>query len=337
MSFREALDDASNFSKTHVLLGNGFSIACRPDRFTYGALFEDATFEGASADVRAVFELLGTTDFERVVEVLRLAGELCEVYGCADPTLSERLLKDASVVRDALAQVLAAKHPDTPFEIDEAQYVAARTFLSHFERIYSVNYDMLLYWALMRDVGPNVASNDGFGNSEEEEDADYVAWKPYVTFKSQRVFYLHGSLHLYDSGAELAKITWSRTQIPLVTQIREALETGRYPLIVTEGTSREKVTKILHNAYLNHAIRSFASISGALFLYGLSLAPNDEHLLRRIADGDLTALYVSVYGGLDDERNRDIARRAAALAQGRPAERPLAVHFYDAASAQVWG
>lgn len=50
-----------------------------------------------------------------------------------------------------------------------------------------------------------------------------------MDFGSQRVFYLHGGLHLYDSGTEFAKITYSRTEIPLVDQIRETLAEGRYP------------------------------------------------------------------------------------------------------------
>ena len=336
LTFAEALEDASGYAKRHALLGNGFSIACRPDRFTYGALFEEATFDGASADIHALFELLGTTDFERVVELLRVAAGLCDAYATTDPDISARLRRDAGIVCDALARVLAAKHPDNHYDITEDEYIAARTFLSHFERIYSVNYDMLLYWTVMQEVGPDVVRNDGFGNPEDE-DAEYVAWQPYATFPSQRVFYLHGSLHLYDSGVELAKITWSRTQVPLVTQIRDALAQGRYPLIVTEGTSTEKVTKILHSAYLNHAIRSFSRITGALFVYGLSLTPNDQHLLQRITESPLEALYVSIYGDPSSAANQEIVRRAAAISDNRGAGHPLTVHFYDAESAEVWG
>lgn len=147
----------------------------------------------------------------------------------------------------------------------------------------------------------------------------------------------HGGLHLYDKGSELAKITWSRTGIPLIDQIRGSLDEGRYPLVVTEGTSTQKVTRILHSAYLNHAIRSFSKIGGALFIFGHSLAANDEHLLRRIADGRITRLYVSIYGDPRDEVNAAIALRATDLAARRPVRKPLVLHFYDAESAHVWG
>ena len=232
--------------------------------------------------------------------------------------------------------MLAAKHPDYPHDIQTDEYQAARTFLSHFERIYTLNYDMLLYWTVMQDMEPKPSRDDGFGNADDP-DAEYVVWKPYIKFDSQRLFYLHGSLHLYDRGYELAKITWSRTAIPLLDQIREALAERRYPLIVTEGSSPQKVTRILHSAYLNHAIRSFSAIGGALFVYGLSLADNDEHLTRLIVDGPIKALYVGLYDYPNSDDSGQIIARARALAARRPDEKPLKVQFYDAASARVWG
>lgn len=338
LTFDDALAKASDFTDTkpHILLGNGFSIACRPDRFRYDALLDEATFEEASADLGRVFNILGTTDFERVIELLGLSAELADIYETSDGDLSDRLRADAAVVRDALARVLAARHPDVPFDIAESEYTAAREFLQHFERIYSINYDMLLYWTIMQEGEPDVARNDGFGNPDDE-DAPHVVWHPYVRYDSQRIFYLHGGLHLYDDGVDLVKITWSRTQVPLVDQIREALAEGRYPLIITEGTSAEKISKILHSAYLTHAIRSFSMIRKPLFAFGLSLGPNDDHLLQRIKEGRTPALFLSVFGDPDDERNLHLIERAQRLADERPADRPLELNFFDADSAHVWG
>jgi len=43
-SFADALTDSQQFSKRHLLIGNGFSIACCPDIFHYGSLFKAADF-----------------------------------------------------------------------------------------------------------------------------------------------------------------------------------------------------------------------------------------------------------------------------------------------------
>lgn len=338
LTFDEALNDSSEVAdEPHLLLGNGFSISCRPDAFNYGALLDEATFDAAHGDIRAVFELLGTTDFERVIEMLRLAGALADRYG-PGADLGDKLRHDAETVREALAVTLAARHPDLPFDLTPAEYTAARAFLSNFRKIYTLNYDMLLYWAVMQELEPDVPTNDGFTNSEDP-DADYVVWEPYLDFGNQRIFFLHGGLHLYDAGSEISKITWSRTGIPLVDQIRSALAAGRYPLIVTEGSSPEKEGKILHNAYLNHAIRSFAKIQKTLFIHGHSLAPNDQHIFRRIEEGKLDRLYISIYGDVDSDANRDVILRGEAMPNNRDQlnSRPLVVRFYDAATAHVWG
>ncbi len=338
LTFDDALSDSREVAdEPHLLLGNGFSISCRPRAFNYGALLDEATFDGAHGDMRAVFDLLGTTDFERVIELLRMAGVLADRYGPGSD-LGDMLRHDSETVRETLAVTLAARHPDLPFDITPAEYTAARTFLHHFRKIYTLNYAMLLYWAVMQDLEPEVPRNDGFANGDDP-DADYVVWEPYLDYREQRLFFLHGGLHLYDTGHEISKITWSRTGIPLVDQIRDALATGRYPLIVTEGNSQEKEAKILHNAYLNHAIRSLAKIQKTLFIHGHSLAPNDQHIFRRLEEGSLDRLYISLYGEPDSEDNLKVIARGLQMSANRTdlnRRRPLAVAFYDAESAHVW-
>lgn len=337
VTFDEALADSSTLTdQPHLLLGNGFSISCRPTAFNYGALLDEAKFDLARGNVRGLFTLLGTADFERVIEVLRLASALVNSYDPGSP-LGATLLHDADIVREALAAALASRHPDVPFDITPAEYTSARTFLSHFRKIYTLNYDMLLYWAVMQDHGPTVPTNDGF-RSGDDPSAEYVVWEPYLDFGEQKLLFLHGGLHLYDAGHEISKITWSRTGVPLIDQIRYALAHGRYPLIVTEGTSQEKEAKLLHNAYLNHAIRSFAKIQKALFIHGHSLADNDKHIFDRIERGKLERLYISVFGDPQSDTNQQVMERGQTMAHNRQAlgGRTLTVHFYDAESAHVW-
>ena len=59
LTFQEALAESQWFTKRHVLLGNGFSIACRPDIFLYGKLYEQADFTRLSPTAKKAFEALG--------------------------------------------------------------------------------------------------------------------------------------------------------------------------------------------------------------------------------------------------------------------------------------
>lgn len=79
------------------------------------------------------------------------------------------------------------------------------------------------------------------------------------------------------------------------------------------------------------------SLGGSLFTYGHSLAENDSHILRLIVKSKVKQLFVSIYGDPESVANQEIVGRAEGLANLRPAQKPLAVQFYDDESANVWG
>ena len=340
ISFEEALD-RSNTGKRHLLLGNGFSIALKPDIFTYEALYNDAKFE-AVPHAEAIFDALETRDFESVIKVLVDMSRVLTAYDDAPAELIERIKADADSIKTILVNAIASRHPDRPHQVSEEEYSACRQFLSHFidSIIFTLNYDVLLYWTLMHeDVDDlDLKFDDGFRAPEDDPDAPYVTWQ---ASHSPSVYFLHGALHLFDAGHELQKYTWSRTDIPIVEQIRAALDEDRFPLFVSEGHSIAKLTKINHSAYLAKATRSIESIRHNLFIFGHSLDESDNHILNLIEHGKVSNLFVSIYGDADANRNPAIIQRATEMAANRGniyhGRKPLTVEFFDAESAQVWG
>ena len=336
LTFSEALRDSSRCSRRHALLGNGFSIACRPDIFAYGKLYEQADFSKISPTAKHAFEALGTQDFERVIKVLRDASKVVLAYG-GPPTLAAAFDADAAGLRELLVQTIAASHPAWPGELTEQEYAACRAFLKQFNTVYTFNYDLLLYWTQMHTPdGVTPSSDDGFRTPEDDYDAAYVVWEPSQSHE-QDMWFLHGALHVFDTGTEIQKYTWSKTGVRLISQIRDALGRGYFPLFVSEGTSAEKYERIRHSDYLAKAYRSFSSIQGALFIYGHSLAENDEHYLKCIQRGKVSNLYVGLYGSPNSDSNKFITRRAEQLVSGRRGRNPLSVTYYDSSTAEVWG
>ncbi|HOD84105.1 MAG: hypothetical protein BWX88_03021 [Planctomycetes bacterium ADurb.Bin126] len=143
LTFHEALKQTDGV-KRHLLLGNGFSRACRNELFAYEALFTQAK-KNLSPSAKKAFDALKTTDFEAVMRALKQARDLLQVYAPTMPKLAERLATDAEELRDVLAQAIASSHPDRPNEITDDEFGASREFLSHFNNIYTLNYDLLLY------------------------------------------------------------------------------------------------------------------------------------------------------------------------------------------------
>jgi len=350
-TFDEAIAHSAQFKKRHLLLGNGFSIACRPQIFTYGSLFEQADFSSAPR-LPAVFDAVGSTDFEQVIKILEGASRVAPIYSGEATEAAEQMAADAEALKDILIQTVANNHPNIPNEIDDTQFWACRRFLAHFlgrananGKVYTLNYDLLLYWTLMHDdMGFDnpipLAVNDGFGRDEDTE-PEYVNWMGESGAHSQRVHYLHGALHLFDAGAELQKYTWVNTGKPLLEQAREAMGANKYPLFVAEGKSNQKLAKIKHSAYLHHSYKSFSSQmaqrNDALFIFGHSLAKNDQHVLKKITRGKIIQIYVGLYGDPESVTNKQIKDAAMSMAHLRSGSFPLNVDFFDAASAEVWG
>jgi len=104
-------------------------------------------------------------------------------------------------------------------------------------------------------------------------------------------------------------------------QSREAMNRNMFPLFVAEGNSDQKLEKIKHSGFLYHAYKSFArtmdNSKSCLFLYGHSLAPNDFHILTKISHGKIPKLFISIYGDINNDYNKQITQAANILIEER--------------------
>ena len=103
------------------------------------------------------------------------------------------------------------------------------------------------------------------------------------------------------------------------------------------STSVEKLERIRHSDYLAKAYRSFSEITGALFIYGHSLAENDEHYLKRIERGKVSQLYIGLHGDPGSASNKRIVRRADQMVNNRRRGAALSISYFNSSTAQVWG
>jgi hypothetical protein len=79
MTFQEAINKSSGYSKKHLLLGNGFSIACIPTIFSYSSLYNAADLN-AMPELAGVFSSLNTNDFELVIHTLENSSKILTDY-----------------------------------------------------------------------------------------------------------------------------------------------------------------------------------------------------------------------------------------------------------------
>ena len=79
IAFNEAIADSEQYSKRHLLLGNGFSIGCRAEIFHYASLYGEADFSELPK-AKEIFQALDTQDFEVAIETLESGAKIFPIY-----------------------------------------------------------------------------------------------------------------------------------------------------------------------------------------------------------------------------------------------------------------
>lgn len=332
---------------TNLLLGNGFSIGAFPNVFNYKRIFENADFVGHEK-LQAIFDRLGTHDFETVISQLV---QLKLLSGIVDSELD--LDQEIEFLKDILIKTISASHPDKPSDIPDNHYEKAKEFIEFFRsrkrsgfeggRIFTLSYDLLLYW-IINKTGMTAGTNrcvDGF--SIREEDNNYMTWDGEGTSQYADIWFLHGALHIFDTEVATKKNTWNLTEERLIDQTREALDAGYFPIFVAEGTSAEKLKKIRRNPYLYTGFRLFSIEMSrtldekkpkCLVIFGHSFDKTDNHIFKEIVDGKIKSVFVSIYGDPNAEHNKKIFEACSSMAarsNGR-----LEFTYFDASTVGLW-
>lgn len=324
----------------HLLLGNGFSMAYAPQMFSYNALHEFVSKIDNDL-LQALFRVVATHDFERVMQQLEMFAALGEALGIGDD-LRQRIEGAGVALKKSLIDAIRALHPEHVFTIPEAKCAACIAFLRPFidskGSLFTTNYDLLLYWILMRG---GLKAIDGFGRDRESPD-EYVPSEELVyselrwgrNLSGQNVHYIHGALPLFDTGVEIVKEEYQDGAF-LLQQITKRVEAGEYPVFVTAGSGTQKLTHIRHNPYLQHSYEALASLDGSLVTFGFNFGDQDSHIvdaLQRAAhDGKKVAPRLwSVYIGAHSDQDKE---RAGELA----GQLKCKVHVFDSKTAGVWG
>ncbi len=324
LTFEQAVARVEAGGRPALLMGNGFSRALRNDIFNYANLLDQADFGGRDRPLRQLFERLGTFDFESVMKLLESTETVLDTYGLNDVLLDE-VRQDQELLKNALIIAISKTHPERPHDVEPAQFTAARQFLTRFEQVFTVNYDLLLYWARNQgDLPPlGYATDDGF--------RQHQVWHEYDTH--QEVHFLHGGLHIFEDDSSVRKLAHARAEVAIIDQVRANLELGKFPLFVAEPTSAKKRSRIQRNPYLNYCYRALRSLKGTLFILGHSMDRNDSHIFDQIKGSGVSKVLVSIHGDEYSEANTETKANARAFLE----DARRSVEFFNADTAAVWG
>jgi uncharacterized protein DUF4917 len=275
---------AGEFDWKTLLLGNGLSINVWPS-FAYGSLFDHARDGGLTDEDRALFA--DTTNFERVLGDLSTSIRVADVLEVDTRRFYDRYRSIQLALGSAIREV-HLRRSDVPAVALET----IRAVLSGFGWIFTTSYDLLVYWA-MAHGGTFLPFVDNFrhGEFDPRHARVYVGQIP--------VYFLHGAMHLIVSGTGLTrklKQTAIRTLLEQFGQPTPGDPAAR-PLLVTEGSSRDKLRVIEANAYLAHCLDRLREREEPTVVFGSSLSVQDQHLVDALNEHPERPVAVSMLPG----------------------------------------
>jgi predicted house-cleaning noncanonical NTP pyrophosphatase (MazG superfamily) len=324
----------------HLILGNGFSMAYDSKIFSYNALY-DFIDKLEDKTLSKLFEVINTKNFELVMRQLDNFIEIAQAFDNTGDMV--KALKNANkILQQSLIEAVSSLHPEHVFDIPDEESQSCNNFIQEYlskgGKVFSTNYDLLLYWILMRN-NPQ-SSIDGFGREHlnpvetkkgEEAQYDDLLWGKHKD--TQTVFYLHGTLPIFDTGTAIEKEIYRDSKY-LLSNIKERMERKEYPIFVTAGNGAEKLNHIFHNRYLTFCYEQLSKITGSLVSFGFNFGNYDEHIIealnkaakRGAASGEkLFSVYIGVYSEQDLTHIKSIQHKF-----------DCKVNVYNAQTANIW-
>lgn len=334
---RNAMDSFTDligsYPRSSLLIGNGYSIAAHHG-FSYASLLSMTNFE-LEHWFKDLFSKLDTNNFELILEILDNAQFVNETSG--NIAEAERDVKARENLIDLFIKTLRSIHPDNKILIDapacitEEQYKTNGQFLNNFSTIFTLNYDLLLYWSILENKYTDRFKDNFSITKDRDYFANYFNESPIV---NTNLWFLHGALHLRTDHTGLTYKVIHSENNNILDQLRASLEKSIYPTIIFEGTDKEKILKINTNRYLSIANSVLSNSSGCLFTYGFSFNKNDFHILDSIFKSSIHTLCVGLRGTTD--QHQEIVGECAKLKEyaGRSfgsnrRTTPLEIFYYD--------
>jgi hypothetical protein len=318
-TFIEALKDTKKSERT-LLIGNGFSIAQTKGSFSYANLLDESGITDDSP-IRKVFASLDTVDFEEIIQSIEHAKIVVNAYG--ERSLFEKLSEDANSVREALISAIHKVHPNSYAAINIENLESCSAFLRNFKEVYTLNYDLLLYWVNLH--GEIFA--DGFGLGTRN--GNFLG--PFNEKARCHIYNVHGGLHLFPTKTrEVQKLTAKSGY--LLDEIGNVVKHEKqFPIFVAEGSSEEKINKIRSVPYLHYCYNKLSRLRGSLIIVGHSASPRDSHIYDALFSSDLSEIYFCVH---NPTKNLHEIRERLAPFQTR--NRDISVSFVDGDSVDIW-
>lgn len=328
LKFEEELNRAN---KKSIIIGNGFGNsfdkAFGSKCFSWNNLLELCEIEEDSPLYALLQEC--NLDFELAHQKLNNAIDVFVEYGeCEDKIHFYQ--QQVELLREQLVLAVSASHPNSFANATpemSAKIESGRRFLMQFDEIYSLNYDLLLYW--LRCYRKPYIGTDSFCNSNEYDD---LVFSP---DDNSNFLFPHGALFLNRNGISATKVRSSQYD-PILAVVERNIENGVFPITVSEGTGRQKREVIRGNKYLSYCYDRLQKVEGSVFSFGCSfMCGKDEHIIEQLLRSPAERIVIGEYAP-DRARAIQLLNEFEQVQKKQGHRRPVPVFIADTSGTGVW-
>lgn len=286
-AFTGELEDWSTLNSSigfpELLIGNGASLAVWR-KFAYFSLFDEAQTtrnRPLSPTELSVFRALDTSNFEQVLSALKNSIRVNAALTINSSSPRHRYF----AIKEALIHAVRSVH--IPWsQMQASSLTRINSALSQYQTVYSGNYDLLNYWAVMQ-------SQDAFEEMFRGPDSTFDLGNNARQSSATRMLYLHGGMHLVKNIDGSTRILNSSESTLLASFAINQL--GDIPLFVNEGSSADKLKAIHSSDYLSFCYSQLSQPKETLCIFGHNLAAQDQHLVQALLQAGLKTLAISIY------------------------------------------
>lgn len=243
-------------------------------------------------------------------------------------SVAEIIEKDIRILKNETLAMIKEIHPNN-YEEEKEIFDICSENIGIFDFIFTVNYDLILYWLIMIYNTNRGCCKFRDGMSHRDRDFEFDSKKFNLkkwscVNNSYNVFYLHGAIHLIEDSdsKDTFKVARKAGKSESLRMLIEALlnEFSKYKnLIVFEGSDKEKIFRINHNEYLKEGLMQLSRKCGDLVVYGCSIINddgtlnNDRHIWEAIMRNQkIKNIYIGLYfsDAIDFENEEERIRSA---------------------------
>lgn len=376
-----------SLEKPVIILGNGFNLALNElssfrINLGYKNIVKEVLRKIQQDGEQSLYDFLSQNDLnesERIYDIEQLLCILQNMPNCikyGDHIYCNKIdsqncsiEKHRELLKRITLDVMTSSgfHPDYDCIINDTNKPLidqlARN-INIFGKIFTINYDLILYWALVeKDLLERKNSSGHIVSSGKFKDG-FTSNQQFCLFDNGQkirnlygcssnnvnanLLFLHGAIHLLEKDHRAYKVIRGDSHLKL-TELRNFIkeqydEMQISNLIVFDGTSYEKTKLIFHNTYLEKAYDKLLSIDNDIIVYGCNIEEkgeiffgNDVHLWRRIISSNTNNIYV----GIDHEDRKCLDAYSKKLYEnskslGTPKMGAITYYCYPQKKVNIW-